>query len=66
MPIPEMRRRMDHIDLIDPDHALLPIITDSLKFQDKDRPSSEELCQRLAARSEGDYGILSEYTNTPR
>ena len=48
MPVPETQRRKNHIDLIDPDHILLPIITDSLKFQDKDRPSSEELCQRLA------------------
>ena len=48
MPVPEMQRRKNHIDLIDPDHALLSIITNSLKFQDKDRPSSEELCQRLA------------------
>ena len=52
MPVPEMQRRKTHIDLIDPDHALLPIITDSLKFQDKDRPSSEELCQRLAGLKE--------------
>ena len=48
MPVPELHRRKNHVDLIDPDHTLLPIITDNLKFQDKDRPSSEELCQRLA------------------
>ena len=30
----------------------MPIITNSLKFQDKDRPSSEELCQRLASLKE--------------
>ena len=52
MPILEMHRRKNHIDLIDPDHALLSIITDSLKFQDEDRPSSEELCQRLASLKE--------------
>ena len=52
MPVPETHRRKNHIDLIDPNHALLPIITDSLKFQDKDRPSSEELCQRLAGLKE--------------
>jgi epidermal growth factor receptor substrate 15 len=52
MPVPETHRRKNHIDLIDPDHALLPIITDSLKFQDRDRPSSEELCQRLAGLKE--------------
>ena len=52
MPVPETHRRRNHIDLIDPNHALLPIAVDCLKFQDKDRPSSEELCQRLAGLKE--------------
>ena len=47
MPVPETHRRKNHIDLIDPNYALLPIAIDCLQFQDKDRPSSEELCQRL-------------------
>ena len=51
-PVSEMDRRKDHIDLIDPNHALLPIINNCLQFQDKDRPSSEELCQRLAGLKE--------------
>ena len=48
MPISEIERRKDHIDRIDPNHALLIIAKDCLHFQEKDRPSSEELCQRLA------------------
>ena len=48
MPVSEIERRKNHIDLIDPNHALLPIAKDCIHFQDKDRPSSEELCQRLA------------------
>ena len=48
MPVSEIERRKDHIDLIDPNHALLHIAKDCLHFQEKDRPSSEELCQRLA------------------
>ena len=48
VPILETDRRKSHINLIDPNHTLLLIATDCLKFQDKDRPSSEELCQRLA------------------
>ena len=51
-PISEMDRRKNHIDLIDPNHALLPIVNNCLQFQDKDRPSSEELCQRLAGLKE--------------
>ena len=52
MPVSEMERRKNHIDLIDPDHALLLIARDCLYFQEKDRPSSEELCQRLAGLKE--------------
>ena len=48
MPVSEIERRNNHIDLIDPNHALLLIAKDCLRFQEKDRPSSEELCQRLA------------------
>ena len=48
MPILETDRRKNHIDLIDPKNALLPIATDCLHYQYSDRPSSEELCQRLA------------------
>ena len=48
MPVLESERRKNHIDLIDPNHALLPIAMDCLKYQEGERPSSEELCQRLA------------------
>ena len=52
VPISEPERRKDHIDLIDPNNALLPIAVDCIQFQDKDRPSSEELCQRLGGLKE--------------
>ena len=48
MPISETERRKNHIDMIDPTHPLLPIAVDCLCFQEVKRPSSEELCQRLA------------------
>ena len=48
MPVLETERRKNHINLIDPNHALLPITTECLKYQERERPSSEELCQRLA------------------
>ena len=48
VPVFEVDRRKSHIDLIDPNHPLLLIAKDCLHFQEKDRPSSEELCQRLA------------------
>jgi hypothetical protein len=52
MPVSETERRKKHIDLIDPNHALLLLAEDCLHFQEKDRPSSEELCQRLAGLKE--------------
>ena len=52
MPVPETERRKNHIDLIDPTNALLPIAIDCLKYQERERPSSEELCQRLAGLKE--------------
>ena len=47
-PILDTERRKNHIDLIDPNHALLTIAIDCLKFRESRRPSSEELCHRLA------------------
>jgi uncharacterized protein YwgA len=52
MPVSETERRKNHIDQIEPNHALLLIAKDCIRFQEKDRPSSEELCQRLASLKE--------------
>ena len=52
MPILETERRKNHIDKINPTHMLLPIAVDCLHYQENDRPSSEELCQRLAGLKE--------------
>ena len=49
MPVPETERRKSHIDLIDPSNDLLSISLDCLQFEDIDRPSSEEICQRMSA-----------------
>ena len=38
--------------MIDHGHALLPIAMDCLHYQENERPSSEELCQRLAGLKE--------------
>ena len=48
VPVLEPERRKNHIDLIDPNHALLRIAMECLKYEERERPSSEELCQRLA------------------
>ena len=52
VPVLEPERRKNHIDMIDPGHGLLPIAVDCLHYQENERPSSEELCQRLAGLKE--------------
>ena len=49
MPVLEVERRQSHIDLVDPAHPLLPVALDCLKDRDRERPSAQELCNRLAA-----------------
>ena len=46
---PETERRKKDIDLIDPSHPLLPIALHCLKDRDAERPSADELCERLAS-----------------
>ena len=52
MPVLEPERRQKHIDKIDHSHGLLPIAMDCLRYQENERPSSEELCERLAGLKE--------------
>lgn len=47
IPIPETDRRKCHIDLIDPIHPLLPLALQCLSYADGNRPSAQELCDRL-------------------
>ena len=55
MPVLEPERRRNHIDLIDPNHAVLPITMECLKYEERERPSSEELCQRLAGLKDSQF-----------
>ena len=52
IPVLETKRRKNHIDMIQRDHPLLPIANHCLQYQERSRPSSEELCQRLASLKE--------------
>ena len=65
----EIERRKNHIDLVDPKHALLPISLDCLNNVDVKRPSAQQLCERIAALKESpEYakskGILSRKVKT--
>ena len=51
--ISEVERRQSHIEKIEPNHTLLPIVLDCLKDRDVKRPSAQQLCERVAALKEG-------------
>ena len=46
--IPEGERRKKDIDLVDPNHPLLPPALHCLRDRDTERPSADELCGQLA------------------
>ena len=63
--IPEVDRRQNHIGKIEPNNTLLPIALDCLKDRDVERPSAQELCERVAALKESDTyaeGVRSTQT----
>ena len=47
--IPEIERRKKDIDLIDPYHPLRPVALHCLKDIETERPSADDLCERLAS-----------------
>ena len=47
--VSEVDRRQNHINKIDPNHTLLPISLDCLKDRDVERPSAQQLCERVMA-----------------
>ena len=50
--VPEIERRQNHISIIDPNHTLLQVSLDCLKDRDVERPSAQQLCERVAALKE--------------
>ena len=48
VPIPEIERRRNHIDLVEPAHPLLPLAIKCIKDRETDRLSALELCEHLA------------------
>jgi serine/threonine protein kinase len=52
VPIPEIERRQNHIHTVDPNHPLLLIALDCLKDKDLERPSAQQLCERVGALKE--------------
>ena len=57
VPVPEVQRRQSHIDRVNPAHPLLQVALDCLKNIERERPSAQELCHRLATLKEAlQYG----------
>ena len=52
MSVPEIERRQNHISVVDPSHPLLQIALNCLKDDDGERPSAQQLCERVAALKE--------------
>ena len=52
IPVPETERRQNHISIINPNHTLLQVSLDCLKDRDVERPSAQQLCERVAALKE--------------
>ena len=59
--VPEIERRKDHIDLIDPNHPLLTVALTCLKDREKERPTSQELCCHLSSLKEASWYTESEH-----
>jgi serine/threonine protein kinase len=61
MTIPELERRENHISLIDPSHPLLAIARDCLQDSESERPSAQQICERVAAlKDSGEYTKSNE------
>ena len=59
--IGETERRQNHISQIDPNHTLLQVSLDCLKDRDVERPSAQQLCEKISALKEA-----PEYTESVR
>ena len=47
VPVPEIERRQNHISTIDLNHPLKRVALDCLKDRDVERPSAQQLCERV-------------------
>ena len=59
MIVPEVERRRNHIDLISSNHPLLVIALDCLNDLESDRPSAQEICEKVSSLKES-----AEYTDS--
>ena len=65
-PIPEIERRRNHIDLIDPEHPMLPVIRSCLKDREQERPSAQQLCHQFVTLKQAPEYAQSKQQPTPQ
>ena len=58
-PVPETERRRNHIELITPSHPLQPIAVACLSYDEEERPSADQLCQKLTILKEKEEYVES-------
>ena len=59
--VPEVERRKNHIDLVQPNHPLLTIALNCLQDIESNRPSAQEICEMVATLKES-----TEYTESAK
>ncbi len=59
--ISEVECRQNHIAKVEPNHTRLQIILDCLKDRDVERPSAQQLSERVAALKEGPQQCCGNY-----
>ena len=52
VPVPEIERRHNHLSLISDTHSMVGVIRDCLNNKEKDRPTTQQLCQQLSTLKE--------------
>ena len=65
-PVPEIERRENHINLIEPKHPMLPVIQSCLKDRERERPTARQLCHQLVILKQAREYAQSKQQPTPK
>ena len=63
---PEVFRRKEDIDQVEPSHPLLPTALDCLKDRDTERPSADELCEKMASLKREPWYTQNKHLDSDR
>ena len=61
VPVIETVRRKAHIDLVDPTHPLLKHACACLSYEDKERPTAQEMCYAILELEKSDRYLKAKY-----